>query len=203
MTEVEFQPLVDHSGIAVRRLFARVVDDGLLLAIAVGIAVAIASAVEPPDPTGEEAMAGISGGVFAEPTTASLVAVLFVAASVAVLGGFSLLDGRSPGRAIFGVQVVRNDGRVPTPGALFGRELVRIAAVALTIALVSPATAALQAALVGLGPDDARTVSLLVTATTLFLPFVVVAAGWFGIAASDDEGRAPHDRLTKTRVVRA
>lgn len=132
-------PLAAPSLLA-RRIVARLIDDALLLALAIGIASAIITVLEnragEVQTLGDRYAMSIDVYDFSETTTAILAAVATLAAVTYVLWA-STVSGRSPGRRAAGLAVRLEDGRPAHWSTLLGREFLRFALVLFTVSLAA------------------------------------------------------------------
>lgn len=199
----DLAPIPHHGAIVVRRVVARVIDDGLLLAGAIGIAALSATLLGDFDAAGERIVSGIPVSLLTRGQLPALVAASFATGMfIAYIGVASLFGGRTLGRIVTNLRVIRSDGREPAPSVLFGRELVRVALICLSLAIVAPIMTVLASATLLAGRGAGPTTAVILASTASILPVLLGAAGWIGATAVDEHGRAPHDRLAKTRVVR-
>lgn len=200
-------PLADSEHVLLRRIVARVIDDGIVLALAAALIGAAGTVIEANSRATNGVVIQLPGGYFdgPPPGEVDLVALAALVATVGLVflgafayyAGVSAAHGRSAGRAAMGLQVVRTDGAPARWPLLLGRELVRISLLALAVALLWPLRDALSAALTELGPRPTLDQILQWT------PLAFVIAGWAGATLADPLQRAPHDRLVGTRVVGA
>lgn len=131
----------------------------------------------------------------------SLLCLLLLILYVAVA---SMTRGVTVGRLMTGLRVVAADGRPAADRIIAGRELIRMASVALALTflslvswpLVGPGGALFGRAYTG----EVGQVSAVAGA---FLPLAFTAAGLIGAAMVHPDGRALHDRWSRTKVVRA
>lgn len=184
-----------------RRIVARIVDDAVLVAVAVGISTIAANFADEPGVL--QLMARFGGGDLTGPSSVdgavALAAILV--ASVLYFLAASASGGRSPGRALARISVIRADGRVPTTRHLLGRELLRVGMLAIAVAVVWPLHH-LFAEVVDRSGSYSH-VSWFTQAFALWLPGTVVGTLWIAVVLVDPLERAPHDRVAGTRVVGA
>ncbi len=210
MTEPTTEPLPPiprHGAVIVRRLIARLIDDGFLAALAavcltIGVRVGeseTSGRIEP-DRARDLEYFGIALGSY--PLALLVSSTLLLVLVVGYYAVASHTDKGTPGRRFVRLRVVRADGRAPTPSALLGREFLRLALVGLSLALVWSITSPLAVAALALQQPIGEIAGLWIAVVLTAVPTGLVVAGWVGAAAVDDEGRAPHDRLARTRVVR-
>ena len=209
MTEPDTEslpPIPHHGAVIVRRLFARLIDDGLIAVLAAGcLAVGVRvgeSEFGDGYADGRETMAYFGISLGNHPVALLVASSLILALVVAYYGVSSLFDGRTLGRTAARIRVVRADGRTPTPSALMGREFLRSALLGLALALVWSISSPLALAALAVQQPIGEIAGLWIAVVLTFVPTSLVLAGWIGAAAVDEEGRAPHDRLARTRVVR-
>lgn len=191
-----------------RRLAARLIDDAILVGLAVGIAMAttilLTRRAMSSDSLSLSDYYGLSEGGYAIPIPPAAPALVlgFVALSVvAYYLWASAAGGRTLGRWIFGLRVVRETGGPVSWGLLLGREGLRTTLLIATLSLawlVARAIEPMVAELPTQGP-----VGVLLQSCVSWLPLVLVAIAWLGATLVDPLGRAPHDRLAGTIVTSA
>lgn len=183
-----------------RRVLARVVDD--ILIVSVGLAIAMVSAaVLVDDPGVLQLMSWSEEPPTRPPTSVAVLSVsLLAGATLVYFLASSALGGRTPGRALADLTVVRIDGTRPPTRLLFGRELLRLAMIGITIAITWPLHDAAIMILneVEFAPD----VDGLLHTFAAWLPIAAVGGLWLGAVLVDPLERAPHDRIAGTVVVR-
>lgn len=191
-----------------RRIAARAIDDGILLALAVGLANAVSTKVQERvgyDLSGSSVLQlELSPGYLeaaGADTPSSAVVITLLLLLIAALAYYvaSSATGRTPGRAALGLAVARADGRPARSRVLVGRELLRITLISLCAAVLWPLGDVLAVLIDGLGTGG-PTADLL-TSTAEWLPLLIAITLWIGATLVDPQGRAPHDRLAGTRVV--
>lgn len=196
-------PLPHHGSILVRRVLARIIDDGLLVTLAVGCATVGAEIGKSFEPGGSESELQVYGIIIGrQPEAVAVAALMTIALVVAYYAVTSLFEGRSLGRTVTSIRVVRADGRTPTTSALFGREVLRVALVGLALALVSSVTSPLAISAYAVQQPIGETVTIWIGVILLGLPTSLVVAGWLGAAAVDDEGRASVSASARLRSAR-
>lgn len=184
-----------------RRIVARAIDDGVLVTVALGIAILVARLFgEDPDVLQLMATFGFDPTA-PPPSVAALAVFLLLGATVAFSLGVSALGGRSLGRALAGVTVIGADHRTPASRVLFGRELLRLALTALVVGVAWPLRDAVATFAEKLDVDN--DVAGVLLSFAAWIPIAVAAGLWIGATLVDAYGRAPHDRIAHTRVVAA
>lgn len=199
-----------------RRLNARLIDDSLLAALSTVIVLAIARTFGG-DSAGNVVSGGAGVGANGEPFTTwaplgdpaigPAAIVLGVLLASALFAGYCWIaatqQGRSLGRLVTRLRITMDDGTPATPRLIFGRDLVRVALICAALTLLAPVAAPLTTAMAAVAAQDfSMEVGQLSTALGAALPIAVIAAAWIGAALVDSRQRAPHDRLTRTIVVR-
>lgn len=188
------------STVVARRVLARLIDDAAMIAIAVGVSMVVGRLFV--DRAGVlQLMETFSAEPEpAPPSAAALTVLLLVMAVVVYSLAASALGGRSPGRALTGLTIVRIDRAPVTTRFLLGRELLRMALIGLTIAIAWPISTAVVVFSEKLGFRTDDTASVL-AAFAPWLPVAITAGLWTGAALLDPLERAPHDRVARTQVV--
>ena len=180
----------------VRRVIARAIDDAIVVAFAIAFYRAVGTVVELN--TGGE-IQQLPGWADSGASTAAVLTLLalglFVAGTFAFYLFVSVSRGRSPGRAVAGIVVVRADGAPASQRVLLGRELLRVALIAAALAIVWPLGEVVSATVQRFSPDAG------VSDLVVWIGYPVVAAIWIGATLVDPLGRAPHDHIAGTRVV--
>ncbi len=207
-SHVEQQPVV------LRRLIARLIDNGLLAALSTVVVLAVARTFPRSDgwtehvvdvPAGSEAPLIPPWPLGAGIGPAALILGVLLAA--ALFAGYCWIaatqQGRSLGRLVTRLRITMEDGTPPTPRLLFGRDLVRVALICAALAILATVANPLTTAMASVAAIDfTMEVGQLSAALGAALPIAVIAAAWIGAALVDSRQRAPHDRLTRTIVVR-
>lgn len=200
---------VPHSSgsgeLVLRRVIARVVDDGLLTGLSILIALGINRLVSP-SRAASEFTPGIDIVTAGETATVGVLLTGLLATMLFLfyVGNAAGRRGATIGRLATGIRVVAHDGGRLPASVVFGRELTRVALVCLSLAIVHPVADALGRPFLELAANPSgEAASLIVTTVTVLVPVCVVIAGWIGAALLDPRGRAPHDRLARSAVVRA
>lgn len=188
--------------VVARRVLARLIDDAAMIAIAVGIAMVVGRQLV--DRAGVlQLMETFNAEPEPAPPSAAALTVLLLVMAIFVYSlAASALGGRSPGRALTGLTIVRSDSGPVTTRFLLGRELLRMALISLTISIAWPISTAVVVFSEKLGFRADDTASVLV-AFAPWLPVAIAAGLWTGAALLDPLERAPHDRVAGTQVVGA
>lgn len=184
-----------------RRIVARLVDDAALLAVAIAITTIAANFADEPGVL--QLMVRFGDGELTGPASrdGAIALSAILAVSVLYFLAASASGGRSPGRALARISVIRVDGRAPSTRHLLGRELLRVAMLAVAVAVVWPLHE-LFAEVVDRSGGYSH-VPWFAQAFALWLPGTVVGTLWIAVALVDPLERAPHDRVAGTRVVGA
>lgn len=193
-------PLTGANTLFARRVLARLIDDAVLVIVALGISMLVSSFVD--EPSVIQLMNTFGEEPAPPPTSATALAlVLLLMAIVVYYLAASTLGGRTPGRALAGLTVVRADGRAASTRLLLGRELLRVCLLGLAIGIAWPLNESFAVLIAEVESLDDLTRPL--RALAPWLPVVVVAGLWIGATLVDPLERAPHDRVAGTRVVSA
>ena len=186
-----------------RRFLARLIDDGLLLAAALILVIAASEILGESGTLDSSPFGSTKDGVVA------LIVALVAAGLFAVYARWAAhrpgaLADVTLGRAVARLRIVDGAGLTPQPSLLIGREFIRAALVGAALGVlnwvVQPVTTAIQTLGASTHP---HTFGAAIPAALIGLPGVLVTALWCGTALVDSRGRAPHDRLARTRVVAA
>jgi uncharacterized RDD family membrane protein YckC len=200
-----------------RRVIARVIDDLLLVIISIVIVINTTIALgDHSNGLYTTAPPSIAGGEETWTTYAPLSDEEHVNTTLVAIGALALLlfvaytwwssrtAGGTLGRRIAGIRVVGTDGQPAPRRVIAGRELVRVALGGAALAILGPVSGEL--ATVGqslVGSEFSTETGQVTAAMTAILPSALVLAAFLGAALIDVEGRAPHDRWSRTRVVRS
>lgn len=202
--EIGLDDATSPGGLVGRRVLSRVIDDGILTALSI-VMVVIVGRIWPSVESGyNTAAVGSPAFSGANPLVATVLAgLLSTVLFLIYMGSASRWEGVTIGRAVTRLKVVDRAGGPARPSLLLGRELMRVALVSLCLGLAYFVALTIVEATRTLSPDRfGDDLALIVGTVTGLLPIAVVVAGWVGAALIDPAGSAPHDRLSRTRVVR-
>jgi uncharacterized RDD family membrane protein YckC len=202
-----------------RRVLARVIDD--LLLVILSIMIVVNTTIKLGDHGNGIYSTGLGGpttdaGEGAWTTYAPLSDDEHLNTTLLAIGAFALLlflayawwssrtAGGTLGRRVAGIRVVSADGAPAPRRVIAGRELVRVALGGAALAILGPVSGELAAVGQSLvGTQFSTETGQVTAAMTAILPAALVLAAFLGAALIDPEGRAPHDRWSRTRVVRS
>ena len=194
---------VPSEAIVWRRFLARVIDDLLLTVVSLLIVIAASELIQTTQNSTSAPFGSTKIGVVAG-IVALIAAALFVLYARWAANRPNALAGVTLGRSITRLRIVDGAGLTPKPALLMGREFTRVALVCAALGVFDWTTGPISNILQQLAvPDHAHTFGIALPTVIIGLPVLLVAALWSGTALLDPLGRAPHDRLARTRVVAA
>lgn len=190
-----------------RRIAARLIDDAILTALAIGLVAATATVLEDRARSGVVLTLGDRYG--APPSVAvnvpgmvpPLVVGVFALAAMAYYLWGAADGGRTLGRRALRLQVVGVNGAAAAWPTLLGREVMRAVMLSVTILVAWIGSRALRFWLDDLNLDLPTGAYDVLRGSIQWLLCLFVVAVWLGAALVDPLGRLPHDRLAGTLTV--